>query len=61
MDDIDKAGDHIDKTDEAAIAAVRKAAANIPAGKPGECDGCGEYKARLVDGMCGRCRDEFRL
>lgn len=29
----------------------------IPAGVPGECEGCGEDMPRLVDGQCGFCRD----
>lgn len=38
--------------------AMRKAA-EIPIGTAGECDGCGEFFPRLVDEMCGRCRDKF--
>ena len=38
--------------------AMRKAA-EIPKGTAGECDGCGEYFTRLVDDMCGKCRDKF--
>ena len=37
-----------------ALAAAR---APIPAGTPGECDGCGEDMPRLVNGRCGYCRD----
>lgn len=60
MDEIDRAGDHIEKTEAAAIAAARTAAANILVGEPGICEYCDEYKARLVDGACGRCRDIFK-
>lgn len=56
--------DDMDKTDErsaplldASIAEARRKAAAIPKGKAGECKLCGEYKARLVGGACGRCRD----
>lgn len=31
----------------------------IPAGKPGECNECGEDSPCLVDGMCARCRDKL--
>ena len=34
--------------------------AAIPAGVPGECEGCGEHMPRLVDGRCGFCRDGRR-
>lgn len=33
----------------------------MPTGRPGECDLCGEYFARLVDGACGFCRDKWGL
>lgn len=29
----------------------------IPPGEPGVCDDCGEEFSRLVNGLCGRCRD----
>jgi len=32
----------------------------IPAGRPGECQWCGEEAVRLIGGMCPRCRDELR-
>jgi len=61
MDDADKAGDHVEKTESANIAAIREKAANITAGTKGECEYCGYEFERLVKGACGRCRDEFRL
>lgn len=61
MDDIDRAGDRIDATEKQIIDAARKKAANIPKGSAGECEWCGEYFERLVNGACGRCRDEFKL
>lgn len=36
---------------------IRAAAASMPTGEPGECDLCGEEFARLVHGVCARCRD----
>ena len=60
-DDADKAGDHVEKTEIANIAAIREKAANIPVGKPGECEYCGYEFERLVGGACGRCRDEFKI
>ena len=40
--------------------AMRKAS-EIPVGNPGDCDGCGEWFGRLVDGYCGYCRDKLRI
>lgn len=42
---------------DARIAQVRKEAAQIPVGEPGDCGGCGEYSQRLVRKLCARCRD----
>ena len=61
LDDIDRAGDHIEETEKRIIDAARKVASDIPAGAPGECAYCGERFIRLVNGACGRCRDEFKL
>ena len=33
----------------------------IPEGKPGICDLCGEWSARLIDGACASCRDKYKL
>lgn len=56
--------DPVDSTDErteiliaADIKVIRKAAAEIPEGTPGECYDCGEHSERLVEGVCDRCRD----
>ena len=29
----------------------------LPTGKPGECDDCGEWSGRLVSGLCAGCRE----
>lgn len=42
-------------------AAIRHQAEAIPAGTPGDCDYCGEWSGRLVEGACARCRDKYRL
>lgn len=36
---------------------VSRARVPIAAGAAGECDDCGHYMLRLVDGRCGFCRD----
>ena len=61
MDDIDRAGAHIEATEKQIIDAARKKAADMEIGYAGECEWCGDYKERLVNGACGRCRDEFKL
>jgi len=33
----------------------------IPKGEPGVCDYCDKESPRLVDGVCARCRDKYRL
>ena len=60
--------DEVDMTDERTtaekadtIARISRAAASIPAGEPGECDLCGEWSGRLVEGVCAPCRDRHNL
>ena len=43
------------------IAEIRRKAAEIPKGKPGECDLCGEDMPRLINGVCAPCRDRHKL
>ena len=38
-----------------------RAAADIPKGRPGDCDLCGEWSSRLVSGVCAPCRDRHGL
>lgn len=61
MDEIDIANDSAAKDLAQREHAARQAAANIPAGQPGDCDLCGEWTARLVGGACAPCRDHYRL
>jgi len=42
-------------------AAIRAARGEIPQGRPGECDLCGEHSERLVGGACAPCRDRYGL
>lgn len=37
-----------------------RAKAVINPGKPGDCDECGEWHSRLVDGACPACRMRYR-
>lgn len=61
MDDADKADGLIQAREREALAAVQAAAKNIPQGKPGDCDLCGEWSGRLVQGVCAPCRDRYKL
>lgn len=61
MDETDYANDLAMHTTELAIREQREKAARIPAGKPGECDFCGKWSGRLVDGACAPCRDRYHL
>lgn len=61
-------GDIVDRGNERAAqmtadseAAIRRAAAAIPTGEPGECGLCGEWSGRLVNGACAPCRDHYKL
>jgi len=60
-DEIDMANDYAQKMEERNVAAIRKAAAEIPVGVAGICDHCEEESGRLVLGYCARCRDIFNL
>ena len=60
-DQIDIANDRVLSDTSKAIAAAARAAAQIPVGEPGECDLCGEWSGRLVDGVCASCRDRYKL
>ena len=60
-DEIERAANLTTEMEEASVRAIRNAASRIPAGEPGECDRCGEYFTRLVNGACGRCRDKLKL
>lgn len=53
-DDVDLATVIADRTLARQIAAAR---VPVPAGVPGECEGCGRDSKRLVGGRCAPCRD----
>lgn len=42
-------------------AAIRNNAKDIPPGVPGDCDLCGEWSGRLINGACAPCRDRRKL
>ena len=58
-DEADRADYFIESVIDDHVKEAMRKAAEIPEGSPGDCDGCGEWFGRLVDGYCGRCRDTF--
>lgn len=58
-DSIDAASER-EEHDRAALIARARANAQLKAGKPGDCDECGEWHSRLVDGACPACRVRYR-
>ena len=60
-DEADRAAPRIESTIEAGLIESQRAVASMPAGEPGECEGCGDLFARLVSGHCGFCRDKLNL
>ena len=58
MDLVDKAQKRQEEELEAAIKAARR---DIPPGVSGECELCGEWSGRLIQGVCAPCRDKYKL
>ncbi len=58
-DEADRATYFIESVIDDHVKEAMRRAAEIPIGEAGECDGCGDYFTRLVDDLCGRCRDKF--
>ena len=57
MDEADISTESQRFVDQVSLAEIRKNAADIPKGHPGECIDCGQHFTRLVNGLCGICRD----
>lgn len=60
-DIIDKANELAASEVDSSTTAARAQAASMPQGRPGECDLCGEWPGRLVNGVCAPCRDRRGL
>jgi hypothetical protein len=58
VDEFDSAQELEQQTRDAAIAAASKP---IKPGVPGDCDLCGEWSGRLIEGVCAPCRDRYKL
>lgn len=57
----DQSQDWIDKELELRLKDHADKAAPFVVGKPGDCDFCGEWYGRLIDGACAPCRDHYKL
>ena len=60
-DEADKTSERMEVQEAAGIAEIRRKAAEMPKGIPGECVKCGEEMPRLVGGVCAPCRDRHKL
>ncbi len=58
MDEVDLANDQAEKRLELLI---KRASKPLQKGVPGDCDLCGEWSGRLIDGVCAPCRDRYKL
>jgi hypothetical protein len=56
-DEADRAQAQTEAFEEQAVA--RCIGYEIPAGKAGDCDLCGEWSGRLIKGICAPCRDRL--
>ena len=56
MDEIDAAQKEVDNLLDLRIAAAR---GELKAGVAGDCEECGEWSGRLIDGVCAPCRDRI--
>lgn len=43
------------------LALANRPAFELTPGTPGECEICGYWSGRLVQGACAPCRDQFKL
>lgn len=60
-DIIDRANERAEQILDAELSEVRHRAKTMPAGEAGDCDLCGEWSGRLVNGVCAPCRDKHKL
>lgn len=60
MDELDLAEEREYIARQDALRAIQNAAEKFDPGISGECDTCGEYFGRIVNGLCARCRDKYK-
>ncbi len=59
-DDVDIASDRTQLAIDAKLQEISDAAKLDP-GTEGDCELCGEWTSRLIDGACAPCRDRYKL
>ncbi len=59
-DEIDITNDRTQLAIDAKLQEISNAAKRAP-GTEGDCDLCGEWSGRLIDGACAPCRDRYKL
>lgn len=59
-DDIDRTNDYLEKLLNSKIRGIRDKA-QLEKGAEGECDLCGEWMLRIINGACAPCRDRYKL
>ena len=59
MDTVDTASEYEQKERDNQIAAAIASAAKFDPGVEGECDWCGNWSGRLIDGFCAPCRERL--
>lgn len=59
-DDIDRTNEYLEKLLNSKIKGIRDKA-QLEKGEEGECDLCGEWMLRIINGACAPCRDRYKL
>ena len=59
-DDVDITNDRTQLAIDAKVKQISNAA-KLDKGVEGDCDLCGEWTSRLIDGACAQCRDRYKL
>jgi hypothetical protein len=58
-DEVDVANEQVQNAFDRKLAEILSRP--MPEGTQGDCDLCGEWSSRLVDGACAPCRDKYKL
>ena len=57
-DEADLGNEQMEKDLDYALRAARKP---LRPGRAGDCDICGEWSGRLIEGACSYCREKYKL
>lgn len=61
MDEADRAQQDAEAMEQAATKRRKQGPYVLDPGYSGECEYCGEFSKRLINGHCAPCRDLYRL